>query len=143
MFFAALTSAISLIEACVSIISDGAGWSRRRSLITTVFVVVVAGIIINLGYNGLSFIQPLGEGSTLLDFFDFISNSVLMPIVALMTVIFIGWIMKPSIIIEEVKQSSDFKLEKAWTVIIKYVAPVLLVVILVAYVGAQFGLFNF
>ncbi|WP_314009463.1 sodium-dependent transporter [Cryptobacterium curtum] len=143
VFFAALTSAISLIEACVSIISDGAGWSRRRSLITTVFVVVVAGIIINLGYNGLSFIQPLGEGSTLLDFFDFISNSVLMPIVALMTVIFIGWIMKPSIIIEEVKQSSDFKLEKAWTVIIKYVAPVLLVVILVAYVGAQFGLFNF
>ena len=143
VFFAALTSAISLIEACVSIISDGAGWSRRRSLITTVFVVVVAGIIINLGYNGLSFIQPLGEGSTLLDFFDFISNSVLMPIVALMTVIFIGWIMKPSIIIEEVKQSSDFKLEKAWTVIIKYVAPVLLVVILVAYVGAQFGLFSF
>ena len=143
VFFAALTSAISLIEACVSIISDGAGWSRRRSLITTVFVVVVAGIIINLGYNGLSFIQPLGEGSTLLDFFDFISNSVLMPIVALMTVIFIGWIMKPSIILEEVKQSSDFKLEKAWTVIIKYVAPVLLVVILVAYVGAQFGLFSF
>lgn len=143
VFFAALTSAISLIEACVSIISDGAGWSRRRSLITTVFVVVVAGIVINLGYNGLSFIQPLGEGSTLLDFFDFISNSVLMPIVALMTVIFIGWIMKPSIIIEEVKQSSDFKLEKAWTVIIKYVAPVLLVVILVAYVGAQFGLFSF
>lgn len=143
VLFAALTSAISLIEACVSIVSDGAGISRRRALVVSVVVVVAAGLFINLGYNGLSFIEPLGEGSSLLDFFDFISNSLLMPIVALMTVIFVGWIIKPQTLIDEIKVSSPFALEKPWTAMIKYVAPVLLVVILVAYVGAQFGLISF
>lgn len=142
MLFAALTSAISLAEACVSIIADGTGWTRRKSLIVTIAVVVVAGVFVNLGYNGLSFIEPLGEGSTLLDLFDFISNSVLMPIVALLTVIFIGWIVKPKVIVEEVKRSSQFRLEGVWTAMIKYVSPVLLIIILVAYVGAQFGLFS-
>ncbi|MBQ9068716.1 MAG: sodium-dependent transporter, partial [Eggerthellaceae bacterium] len=85
----------------------------------------------------------LGEGSSLLDFFDFISNSVLMPIVALLTVTFVGWVVKPQTLIDEIKVSSPFKAEKAWVVMVKYVAPVLLVVILVAYVGAQFGLFSF
>ena len=97
----------------------------------------------NLGYNGLSFIEPMGEGTTLLDFFDFISNSVIMPIVALLTCIFVGWIIKPKAIVDEVKISSEFKVEKAWTVIIKYVAPVLVVVILVAFVAQTFGLISF
>ncbi|MCR5583448.1 MAG: sodium-dependent transporter [Eggerthellaceae bacterium] len=142
VLFAALTSAISLAEACVSIIADGTGWTRRKSLIVTILVVVIAGVFVNLGYNGLSFLEPLGEGSTLLDLFDFISNSVLMPIVALLTVIFVGWIVKPKVIVEEVKRSSKFRLEGVWTIMIKYVSPILLVIILVAYVGAQFGLFS-
>ena len=143
VLFAALTSAISLTETCVSIIQDGAGWSRKKALGTVIGVVVVAGIFVNLGYNGLSFIEPMGEGTTLLDFFDFISNSVIMPIVALLTCIFVGWIIKPKAIVDEVKISSEFKVEKAWTVIIKYVAPVLVVVILVAFVAQTFGLISF
>lgn len=142
VLFAALTSAISLTETCVSIIADGAGWSRKRSLITAMLFIVVAGILINAGYNGLSFIEPLGPGSSLLDFFDFISNSVMMPIAALLTCIFVGWIIKPKVIVDEVKQSSPFKFEKAWTIMIKYIAPVLVAVILIAYVAAQFGLFS-
>lgn len=141
VLFAALTSAISLTETCVSIVQDGAGWSRKRSLITTMLVIAAAGIFINAGYNGLSFIEPLGAETSLLDFFDFISNSVLMPIVALLTCIFVGWIIKPKTIIDEIKVSSEFKAEKVWTATIKYVAPVLVVVILVAYVAAQFGFF--
>ena len=139
VLFAALTSAISLIETLVSIICDGLGWNRRTSLIAVIIWVVGVGCFVNAGYNGLSFIQPLGDGSTLLDFFDFISNSVLMPIVALLTLIFVGWIIKPKILVDETKQSSPFKLEKAWVVMVKYIAPVLVAVILVAYVGAQFG----
>lgn len=143
VLFAALTSAISLVETCVSIIQDGAGWSRKKSFVTTIIVVVVAGIFINLGYNGLSFIQPLGEGSSILDLFDFISNSVIMPIVALLTCVFVGWILKPQTLIDEVELTGPFKLKSAWTVMIKYVAPVLVTVILIAYVGAQFGIFKF
>ncbi|MGI6045957.1 MAG: sodium-dependent transporter [Eggerthellaceae bacterium] len=143
VLFAALTSAISLTEACTSIVSDGTGWSRKKSVIVTGAIVFVAGIIINAGYNGLSFIQPLGEGTTILDFADFISNSVLMPIVALLTCIFVGWIIKPQVLIDEIRVSSKFKLANAWAVMIKYIAPVLIVVILVAYVGATFGIFSF
>lgn len=142
VLFAAFTSAISLTEACVSIVQDGAGWSRLRALITVFLIVVIAGIFINAGYSGLSFIEPLGAGSSLLDFFDFISNSVMMPIAALLTCIFVGWIIKPKTLIDEVKVSSRFKAAGAWSIIIKYIAPILIVVILVSFIAQQFGLFS-
>ncbi len=141
VLFAALTSAISLTETCTSIVQDGTHWSRKKSLAVTFAVIAVAGIFVNMGYNHLSFIEPLGPGSSLLDFFDFISNSVIMPIVALLTCVFVGWVIKPQTLIEEIELTGPFKLKGAWTVMIKYVAPVLVVVILVAYVAAQFGLF--
>ncbi|MEG0620600.1 MAG: sodium-dependent transporter [Raoultibacter sp.] len=140
VLFAALTSSISLVETCVSIVQDGAGWSRKRALLTVTGVLVVCGIVVNMGYSSLSFIEPLGEGTSILDLFDFLSNSVMMPIAALMTCIFVGWILKPKILADEVKQSSPFKLERAWAIMVKYVAPVLVVVILVAYTAQQFGL---
>ena len=143
VFFAALTSAISLTETCVSIIQDGAGYSRRKSLVITIVFIVVAGLFINSGYNVLSFIQPLGEGSSLLDFADFISNSVIMPIVALLTCVFVGWIIKPKTIIDEVRISAPFKAAKAWSVMVKYIAPVLVVVILVTALAQSLGIMKF
>ncbi len=140
VLFAALTSAISLTEACVSNIQDTTSWSRKKCLgIFTAFL-VVAGIIINAGYSGLSFIQPLGEGSTLLDFFDFISNSILMPIVAIATCIFVGFIIKPQTIIDEIKQSSKFGCAGAWAFMIKYVAPILVALILITNILPYLGI---
>lgn len=139
VIFAALTSSISLVETCVSIVCDGAHMSRKKSLtIVTVFL-LVAAVIVNMGYSGLSFIQPLGEGTTLLDFFDFISNSVMMPIAAIMTCIFVGWIIKPQTIVDEVRESAPFLMAGPWTAMIKYIAPVCIVLILVAYVAQTFG----
>lgn len=132
VLFAALTSSISLTEACVSIVQDGTHWTRRRSLIATMIVIVVVGTVVCAGYNVLSFVQPLGDGSTLLDFFDFISNSVIMPIVAFLTCFFVGWVIKPKTLIAEVRASSRFRLAGAWTVMIKYIAPILVVIILLA-----------
>lgn len=143
VLFAALTSAISLTETCVSIVQDATQWSRKKSLAVVISVIAIAGMFVNAGYNGLSFIEPLGEGSSLLDFFDFISNSVMMPIAALLTCIFVGWIIKPKTLIDEVKISSALKLEKAWIVMVKYIAPVLVSVILVTYTAQQFGLITF
>ena len=142
VLFAALTSAISLTETLVSIVQDGMKCSRGKALGIIIAFVVIAGSIINAGYNGLSFIEPLGEGSSMLDFADFISNSVLMPIVALLTCVFVGWIIKPKTIIDEVRISAPFKAAGAWTVMIKYIAPILVIIILVAYVAAQFGFFS-
>ncbi len=144
VLFAALTSSISLLETLVSIVQDGLKWSRKRSIIVTSIYLIVVGCFINSGYNVLSFIQPLGEGSSLLDLFDFVSNSVLMPIVALLTCIFVGWIIKPKEIIAEVRESAKFGngIATVWSVIIKIIAPILVIAILVAYVLAQFGLFS-
>jgi len=130
VLFAAMTSAISLIEACTSIVQDGAHTSRGKALAIVGVFIIAAGCFINAGYNVLIGIEPLGPGTQLLDFFDFISNSVMMPIVALLTCIFVGWVIKPQIIIDEVRESSDFKLAGAWTVMIKYIAPVLVIAIL-------------
>jgi neurotransmitter:Na+ symporter, NSS family len=127
--FAALTSAISLTETCVSIVSDGLKWSRKRSFIACVVVIVLVGCFVNAGYNGLSGFRIFGM--EFLDFFDFISNSVLMPIVALLTCIFVGWIIKPKELIDEIKQSSPFRTEKAWVIIIKFFAPIFVIAILV------------
>lgn len=132
VLFAALTSAISLVEACTSIVADANRWSRKKALAVVAAVVVVVGCIVNAGYNGLSWIEPMGPGTQILDFFDFLSNSVLMPIVALLTCIFVGWIIKPKAIIDEVRVSSKFKLAPAWKVMIKYIAPILIIIILLS-----------
>ena len=140
--FAALTSSISLTETCVSIVQDSAHTTRKKALGITMAFIFIMAMIVNLGYCQLAMIQPLGPGSTILDFLDFISNSVMMPIAALLACVFVGWVIKPKAIIDEVKVSSPFKAEKMFTVMVKYIAPVLLVIILLAYVAAQFGLFS-
>ena len=148
VFFAALTSCISLFETLVSIVDDATKKGRTFSImVCTVFIVIMAAIV-NLGYNELLSVDlmyslfGIGEyqDSQLLDFFDFLSNTIMMPIVALLTCIFVGWIIKPQTIIAEVKQSSAFKMQKLFVVMIKYIAPVFVVVILVAYVMNTAGI---
>lgn len=142
VLFAALTSAISLTETLVSIVHDGAKCSRRKAFVIVIAFITIAGILINSGYNICAFIEPLGVGTSMLDFADFISNSVLMPIVALLTCVFVGWIIKPKTIIDEVRISAPFKAAGAWSIMVKFVAPVLVLIILIFYVAAQFGLFS-
>ena len=130
VLFAALTSSISLMETIVSIISDKFGFSRKKiCLAVTVFAFIIA-IPSSLGFGALSHITIFGY--SILDFFDFISNNIMMPIVALLTAVLIGWIVKPSYVSEEVKSSGRFKSEKMYNVIIKFVVPVCMVVILVS-----------
>lgn len=140
VIFAALTSSISLVETCTSIISDGARMSRKKALAIVVAFTTVVGVVVNLGYSNLAFIQPLGEGTSILDFLDFISNSVMMPISAILTCIFVGWVIKPKIIIDEVRLSAKFSLAGVWSVMIKYIAPVCIVIILIAYVAQTLGI---
>ena len=142
VLFAALTSSISLVETCTAIIQDATHCKRSTALIVTIVWTTLMGVIVNLGFGTLSFIQPLGEGSTMLDFFDFISNSVMMPVVALLTCIFIGWIVGTKSLEEEVMLSAEFKLRKVWAFMIKFIAPIVLVIILVAYVAQTMGLFT-
>lgn len=139
VLFAALTSSISLMETVVSIFQDKCKLPRRVIVILVAIGTFLIGLLSSLGFGVLSFIQPLGEGSSLLDFFDFISNSVIMPIVALLTCIFVGYVIKTKAISDEVKLSSKFRFEKMFNVMIKYIAPIGLVIILVSSVLNTMG----
>ena len=138
VLFAALTSSISLTETLVSIVRDKFGWSRRKSCVIIGAYLVILGVPISLGFGLLDFIAPLGM--SLLDFFDFISNSVLMPIVAFLTCIFVGFIIKPQAVIEEAEVNGTFRLKKFYMLIIKYIAPVCLIAILLFSVFEVFGI---
>ena len=141
VFFAALTSSISLMETVVSILRDKFGWGRKLTCIIVAVGALLAGSLSSLGFGVLKDVQPLGM--SFLDFFDFISNSVLMPIVALLTSIFIGWVTKTGIIVDEVKISSRFRREKLFNVVLRYVAPVFIIAILLSSVFSAFGWFGY
>ena len=79
-------------------------------------------------------------GMSFLDFFDFISNSVIMPIVAILTCIFIGYVIKPEIVTQEVELSGKFKNKTLFVLIIKYFAPVCIFLILVSSVLSAFNI---
>ena len=137
VLFAALTSAISLMETIVSIFQDKLKWNRHvLCLIVMVFAIIV-GIPSSLGFGIWDQVKIIGM--SILDFFDFLSNSVIMPIVALATCLFVGFIIKPSAIVDEVKESSEFKSQKWYTVMIKWIAPICIIAILISSVLSALG----
>lgn len=138
VFFAALTSAISLMETIVSIFMDKFKWTRKFTCIVVTAYVLLMGIPSSLGFGVWDFIQPLGM--SILDFMDFISNSVLMPVVALFTCIFVGFVIKPKTIIEEAStEGTKFRSKGLFTVMIRYIAPLFLIAILISSVLGAFG----
>lgn len=138
VLFAALTSSVSLMETVVSIFQDTFHWSRKFTCTLVMLGCLVLALPSSLGYGLLDWIAPLGF--SLLDFFDFISNSVLMPIVALFTCLFVGWVVKPKLVIDEVKLSSKFPREKLFVVVVRYIAPVCILLILISSVLNALGI---
>ncbi len=128
VFFAALTSSISLMETVVSIIQDKFHIGRKITCLIVLGASFLIGLPSALGFGIWSGVTPLGMD--ILSFFDFITNSVIMPIVAFLTCIMVCYIIKPKTIIDEVKVSGKFRLEWLFKVMI-YVAPAFLVMILV------------
>ena len=130
VLFAALTSSISLFETVVSIVRDKLGWSRKVTCIVVLVFSVALGIPSSLGFGLWSGIAVMGL--SILDMFDFVSNNVLMPVVAFFTCILVGYVIKPKAIIEEVELNGPFTRKTLFTVVIKYIAPICIVLILVS-----------
>ena len=76
----------------------------------------------------------------ILTFFDFLSNSIIMPIVAILTCIFVGYIIKPKLFIEEAEVSGRLKMKKMFVVMIKYIAPIFILLILISAILEAAGL---
>lgn len=138
VLFAAITSCISIMEAVVSSFMDAFKMSRTKATILEGVIALVLGVVVCLGYNKLYFEVTLPNGAVaqILDIMDYVSNNVLMPIVAISTCIFVGWVLKPKAIIDEVEKSGHKMGRKGlYTVMIKYIAPVLLFILFLKSVG--------
>ncbi|MBR7088632.1 MAG: sodium-dependent transporter, partial [Mogibacterium sp.] len=109
VLLAALTSSMSVMEAVVSGLIDRFKWGRHKAVLIEYVCSVVLGIIVCLGYNIFYFEMPLPNGSVgqILDLFDYVSNYVLMPVVAIGTCVLVGWIIKPQTIIDEVTKNGE------------------------------------
>ena len=129
--FAALTSAISLYEACVASVCDLLGMKRRNATFFMFFVIAFLSIFSALGFGVWGKITPCKMD--FLTFFDFLTNSVLMPIVAIVTCVFVGWVIKPRAIEDEIlKGEPRFVARGLYNVMVKYVAPVLIGAVLIS-----------
>ena len=138
VLFAALTSSISIMEAIVSSLMDKFNWTRTKAVIVEFAIAIAGGFVVCFGYNIWYFDLKLPNGAVgqILDVMDYVSNNILMPIVAIGTCILIGWILKPKAVIDEAtKNDEKFGREKLYVVMIKYITPVLLLILLLKAVG--------
>ena len=136
--FAALTSSVSIMETIVSSCMEIFKASRKKVSLVIAVLSALASIIVCMGYNVFYFDMTLPTGAVgqLLDLLDYISNSFLMPIISLFTCILIGWIVKPKWAIDEMEKSGHkFKKKGLYIVIIKYIAPVLLLAVFLKSIG--------
>lgn len=139
VFFAAITSSISIMEAIVSSLMDKFHLKRIPCCLIVIGICLLLGIPSSLG-NGLwANIKILGMD--FLTFFDYISNSILMPIVAFCTCILVGWVIKPKALTDEItKNGEKFGRKKLFNVMIKYIAPICLLFIFVTGILSQLGI---
>ena len=140
VFFAALTSAISLLETSVSSLSQQFHISRNKAIVIMAFVMLAFGTTSCLGYGVWDFISIFGMA--FLDFYDFLTNSIMMPIAALATCILIVKVVGFQKIIDEVKISSPFKREKMYVFFMKYLASFFLIIILLSSVASVLGIIS-
>lgn len=134
--FAALTSYVSLMEVMVAFLIDEKKWPRKTAAVAMGSIIFLAGIPSSLSQGIWS--DRLVMGRSILDFMDFISSNIFLPISGLFTVIFIGWIWGTARAMEEMEQGSPrFALRKAWALIIKFIIPVALIYILIAGIRGQ------
>ena len=137
VIFAAATSAISLYEACVASVCDLLHLERKSATFFTGALICFLATFSALGYGPWADVTVCGQ--QFLDFFDFITNSVIMPIVAAATCVFIGWVIKPKAIIDEVEaEGHAFKAKSLYVFMVKYFAPILVTAILVSEVCRYF-----
>ena len=136
--FAALTSCISVLESIVANTIEILGTKRKSTTLVLSVVYLIATAVIALGYSKFYVEVSLPNGSTgqLLDLMDYISNSFMMPLIALLSSIFIGWIMKPEWIIEEVEHGGKkFSRKKLFIVMTKYFLPIIMFILFLISTG--------
>ena len=136
--FAALTSCVSIMETLVATAMEWFHTTREKVSLAITLISAAAAAVICMGYNVLYFelTLPNGSAAQILDIMDYISNSFLMPLISLLTCIFVGWVIKPKWIDDEMESSGHpFPRKKLYAVMIRFVAPVLMAILFVTSTG--------
>ncbi|WP_446806381.1 sodium-dependent transporter [Hominenteromicrobium mulieris] len=141
VLFAAVTSSIALTESAVSTFEDELHWNRKKSTVVIGIIMLVLGTLSSLGYGPLDAVKILGM--QFLDFFDFLTNSVMMPIAAIATCLLVSRVIGVDRIEEEMAQEGGtFRRKKIFVMMIKYLCPVFAAIILISSVMNAFGLIS-
>ena len=141
VLFAAVTSSIALTESAVSTFEDELHWNRKKSTVVIGIIMLALGTLSSLGYGPLDAVKILGM--QFLDFFDFLTNSVMMPIAAIATCLLVSRVIGVDRIEEEMTQEGGtFRRKKTFVMMIKYLCPVFAAIILISSVMNAFGLIS-
>ena len=138
VLFAAITSSVSIMEAVVSGIMDRFKLSRLNSTIIVAVYGILIGVACSFGFGIWSDVTIFGF--SILDFLDFVSNSVMLPLVGMLTCIVVGFVIKPDAIISEVELNGPFKMKKFYTAMVKWIAPIFIFAILISSILQGIGI---
>ena len=141
VLFAAVTSSIALTESAVSTFEDEFGWGRRKATVIIGIVMLALGSLSSQGYGPLAGVTIIGM--QFLDFFDFLTNSVMMPIAAIATCLLVSKVVGVDAIEQEVTlEGGTFRRKRIFCVMIRYICPIFAVIILLSSVVNAFGLIS-
>jgi NSS family neurotransmitter:Na+ symporter len=130
--FAAITSAICIIEAPVAWLSSRKGWTRSRAAVASGAAAWLLGLLPVLSLNELSGFYPLGALGVERDFFglfDYLSSNILLPVGGLFTAIFVGWVVPDKILSAELKTLEKHHWFRAWMFLLRYLVPLVLLLV--------------
>ena len=136
--FATLTSCISVLESITANCMEIFHTSRKKTVLILSVIYLAASAVIALGYSVfyVEVVLPNGSTGQLLDIMDYISNSVMMPFIALLSTILIGWVMAPDYVIDEMERNGEkFRRKKLYRIMIRYVAPILMFILFLQSTG--------
>lgn len=140
VLFAATTSAVSIMEACVASVMDAFHWTRTKSVVLIQSGAMLSAVLVCLGYNILYFEWELPNGASaqILDIFDFVSNNLLMPFISICTCLLFGWIVRPRLLVGEMRLNGySFFRKRLYIILLRYIVPIILGVLLLG----SFGLY--
>ena len=141
VLFAAITSSIALTESAVSTFEDELHWTRKKSTVVMGAIMILLGTLSCLGYGPLAGVKIIGM--QFLDFFDFLANSVMMPIAAIATCLLISRVVGvDKIEAEVVQEGHPFKRRQIFCFMIKYLCPIFAAIILISSVANACGLIS-
>lgn len=133
MSFAALSTVLAVFEEITACTQDLFGWGRKKACIVNGILLFVLSLPCCLGFNLLSFIQPLGEGSTIMDLEDFLVSNIILPLGSLVMILFCttkkgwGW----DNYITEANTGKGLRLRKFLRGYMTYVLPAMVLVLFV------------